>query len=104
MISEFKGPYSYAEKIVREWNSSVPGVYYLGVKTPQNQMIIYYIGKAVAEGGIRSRLLEHLSENKWDDVTHFGYHASQPLDVKAVNELEEEEIKKYSPKYNTVWA
>jgi len=100
-MEQFKGPYTYNEKIVEDWDSNVTGVYYIGVKTPDNQLRIFYIGKAVGIGGIRKRLLEHLAERKWSDATHFGFHASGNSNVSEVEEFEKEEIKKYKPKYNT---
>lgn len=99
MISAFNSacPYDYAT--VNNWNSTAKGVYYLGVKTSEGKLTIYYIGIAVGEDGIRGRLLQHLGENKWHDVTHFGYHT---CDTEAEAEkLESDEIAKYKPKYNT---
>jgi len=101
-MKPFKGPYTYSKKIVEEWDSSSIGVYYIGTKTPENQLRIFYIGKAVSEGGVRKRLLEHLSENKWNDATHFGYHFFEANDIKEIEEFEKTEITKYKPKYNTV--
>ncbi|OGM97334.1 MAG: hypothetical protein A2735_03120 [Candidatus Yanofskybacteria bacterium RIFCSPHIGHO2_01_FULL_41_21] len=99
-MEPFKGPYVYSEKIIREWNSTAVGVYYIGAKTPENQLRIFYIGKAVSGGGIRKRLLEHLTENKWNDVTHFGFHIFKTDNIKEIEEFEKEEIAKYNPKHN----
>lgn len=101
-MESFKGPYVYNEKIVSEWNSTSIGVYYIGAKTSENQLSVFYIGKAVGAGGIRKRLLEHLSENKWGDATHFGFHISKTSDIKKIEEFEKKEIAEYAPKYNAL--
>ena len=100
MISEFKGPYIYSNKIVSNWNSSVAGVYYIGIKTPENQLSVYYIGQAVGELGIRGRLLQHLSEAKWSDATHFGFQVFDKSVVGKITDFEKGEIVKFKPKYN----
>jgi hypothetical protein len=101
-MEPFKGPYTYSEKVVGDWDSDSIGVYYIGTKTPENQLRIFYIGKAVGNGGIRGRLLEHLSEAKWSDATHFGFHIFGNDEIAKVEAFEKEEINKYKPKYNIV--
>ena len=98
MIGQFNFPYFYNNNVVENWESSVIGVYYLGVLTTDNKLLIYYIGRAVGDDGIRGRLLQHLSENKWNDVMHFGYHICDT--PKEAMDFETKEISKYSPKYN----
>ena len=98
MIHEFNGPYTYSKKIIEEWNSNAIGVYYCGLKSDNGGLKPLYIGKGTGEGGIRSRLLDHLSKNYWPDVTHFGYQICDTSD-EAKN-FEAEEIAKYKPKYN----
>ena len=102
MKETFKGLYPYSKKIVEEWNSTAIGVYYIGIKTADNQLTVYYIGKAVGEGGIRARLLEHLAEAKWNDATHFGFHIFEKNDISEIEEFEKEEINIYKPKYNII--
>jgi len=98
MIGDFKGPYSYDKRTVEDWNSTVIGVYYIGIKTPEGKLTVYYIGKAAGESGIRGRLLDHLRDDEWDDVTHFGYHiVDSPEEAES---FESEEREKYKPKYN----
>lgn len=99
MIQSFKGPYSFDKKIITDWNSNIIGVYYCGIKTQDGKLTIYYIGRAVGDGGIRGRLLQHLSENKWYDVTHFGYEKCST--IKETLDHEASEISSYKPKYNT---
>ena len=98
MIQTFKGPHLYDYDIVNNWNSSAIGVYYCGIKTSSGKLTIYYIGRAVGDKGIRGRLLQHLSEDKWNDVTHFGYEICDTMQ-EAINH-EVSEIQKYKPKYN----
>jgi hypothetical protein len=99
MIYQFKGPYSFDNATVGDWNSTAIGVYYCGAKTADGKLSIYYVGKSVADGGIRGRLLQHLSEKKWPDVTHFGYEQCDTTRETEQHELAE--IAKYKPKYNT---
>lgn len=99
MIHEFNYPYPYDKDVITNWKSDAIGVYYLGVKTNDNRLIIYYIGRAVGDGGIRNRLLQHLQENKWFDVKHFGYHVCDT--AKEAIDFEATEIATYKPKYNT---
>ena len=101
-MQPFKGPYLYSEKIIKEWESTSIGVYYIGIKTSENQLKIFYIGKATGDGGVRERLLEHLSETKWSDATHFGFHFFTGTDTEKIEEFEKKEITKYKPKYNTM--
>lgn len=100
MVSQFNGPYSFDTATVTNWNSSLIGVYYCGVKTVDGRLTVYYIGKSVADGGVRGRLLQHLNERKWPDVTHFGYVQCDSVTEAERHELAE--IAKYRPKYNTV--
>jgi excinuclease UvrABC nuclease subunit len=99
MIKTFKGPYKFDKTTLENWDSNEIGVYYCGVKTNEGKLTIYYIGRAIGEGGIRDRLLQHLSENKWYDVTHFGYEGCDTS--KEAIDHESSEIEKYKPKYNT---
>lgn len=99
MIYEFKGPYLFDDATISGWNSTAIGVYYCGVKNMEGKLTVYYIGKSVADGGVRGRLLQHLSEKKWADVTHFGYEQCDTISETEKYELEE--IAKYKPKYNT---
>ena len=99
MSHSFKGPYLFNNATISEWDSTAIGVYYCGVRNSEGKLILYYIGKSVADSGIRGRLLQHLSENKWADVTHFGYEQCDTVAETEKHELEE--IAKYKPKYNT---
>lgn len=81
------------------WNSTAIGVYYCGAKTTEGKLAVYYIGKSVADDGIRGRLLQHLSERKWPDVTYFGYKQCDTVAETERHELTE--IAEYKPKYNT---
>jgi excinuclease UvrABC nuclease subunit len=98
MIQSFSGPYSFDKYTVTNWNSTQIGVYYCGFLTAQGTLVCHYVGQAVGEGGLRGRLLQHLSENKWPDVSHFGYAVCATA-AEAVN-LEAQEIIRLKPKYN----
>lgn len=66
------------------------GVYYCGTRD-KDILRVHYIGRAKGiDVTIRSRLLDHLREGKWDNVTHFGYRICT-IKKEAV-ELEDEEI------------
>ena len=98
MIQPFKGPYYYDYDTVNNWDSSVIGVYYCGAKTLDGKLTIYYIGRGVGDDGIRGRLLQHLNETKWNDVTHSGYEVCDTEQVTINHETSE--IEKHRPKYN----
>ena len=98
MIKDFSGPHSYNQKIVSDWDSSGIGVYYCGAINTEGKLVVYYIGRAVSDKGIRGRLLEHLGENKWYDITHFGFHYCDT--VNEACDFEMKEIATYKPKYN----
>lgn len=97
MIQEYKGPYPYTEKVVGDWDSSAIGVYYCGY--PSNgKLSVLYVGKSVGDGGIRGRLLDHLRDDYWPDVTHFGYRVCST--TKETEDFEASEIARLKPKYN----
>ena len=100
MIYPFKSPFAYDEDIIKNWKSDQMGVYYCGVLSTDNKLTIYYIGSAVSDEGIKGRLLQHVNENKWRDVTHFGYHVCDT--AKETVDWEKKEIATYKPKYNTI--
>lgn len=99
MIHKFEGIYTFDNNTVARLNPKIIGVYYCGVKNMEGRLLPYYIGKSVADGGIRGRLLQHLSEKKWPDVTHFGY--VQCDFIKETEQFELTEIARCKPKYNT---
>jgi excinuclease UvrABC nuclease subunit len=99
MIYNFQGNYLFDQKTVSGWNSSAIGIYYCGYQNQKRELVPFYIGRAVSNDGIRGRLLQHLSENKWLDVSVFGY--TQCTTPQEALNLEEQEIVKFQPKYNT---
>ncbi|MCH8106546.1 MAG: hypothetical protein IIC58_13765 [Proteobacteria bacterium] len=99
MVYSFKGPFAFNEATVKGWKSTAIGVYYCGVKTTNGKLTIYYIGKGISEDGMRGRLLQHLSKDKWFDVTHFGYESCDTENEAEKHEAAE--IAKHKPKYNT---
>lgn len=102
MIYKYQGAYAYNEDTVRNWDSTARGVYYCGFLNSNNNLVPLYIGRGIGEDGIRGRLLYHLREDKWDDVTHFGFCICS-TDLEA-EQHEKSEIEKFNPKYNTQHA
>ena len=100
MAQTFYGPYSYHKTTVSNWNNPPIGVYYCGVPASNGGVHVYYVGQAVGDGGIRNRLLQHLGETKWHDVTHFAYVACDT--ILEAQLLERQEILRCQPKYNTI--
>ena len=98
MIHEYNGHYAYSEPVIKNWNDDSIGVYYCGV-VAENKLRPFYIGKGAGDGGMRSRLLNHLTEDNWTDVTHFGFQRCDT--IRETEAFEAEEIKLYQPKYNT---
>ncbi len=98
MRHSYQGPFTYSDKIIRDWNFSIIGVYYCGYKAVSGNLYVLYVGRATGEGGIRERLLQHLNENKWARVTHFGYVACDT--AREAEDFEAGEIKRLQPTYN----
>lgn len=99
MIYDYQGHYDYDHDVINNWNSSDIGVYYCGFLATSGNLRPLYIGRAVGDEGIRGRLLDHLRDDYWPDVTHFGYHVCSSA-TEAVR-WEAEEIAKFKPKYNS---
>ena len=101
MVYQFQGPYNYHADILGGWDSVAIGVYYCGYINPQNGvMYAHYVGKGTGQGGMKSRLLDHLRENLWSGVTHFGFRACDT--VAEADALECSEILRCQPAYNKV--
>ena len=99
MVQGYKGNYVFSKEVVQGWNNDEGGVYYCGVVDNTGKSLTpHYIGKAFGGGGIKARLLQHLSENKWRDITHFGYSVCSSENESLAFELQE--IKRLNPKYN----
>ena len=99
-MNTYYGQYQYTDAVVRGWNSDAIGIYYCGQLDPQNPnlLIPHYIGRAVGAGGIRGRLLEHMRDDYWPGVTHFGYQLC--ASVRDAELIEEAEIKRCQPRHN----
>jgi len=100
MIQGYKGNYSYNETTVSGWNSAEIGVYYCGYRLQNGSLFPLYVGKATSNIGIRGRLLQHLSEDKWPDVSRFGYCVCSTSGE--AEDLEATELARLKPKYNTL--
>lgn len=99
MIQPYKGNYLYDKKVVSDWNSTEIGVYYCGYPLANGNLSVLYVGKATSDQGIKGRLLQHISEDYWPDVSHFGFHICSTS--KEAEDFEASEIKIYKPKHNT---
>lgn len=100
MICSYRGHYGYNKvSILADAPDSI-GIYYCGNIDLNGDLLPLYIGRAKGDGvSIRSRLLDHIQNDYWPDVTHYGYRVcSTKFEVES---LEPQEIKKYNPKYNT---
>lgn len=98
MSTPYPGPYAYDDDVVSKWQSSAIGVYFCGYLTSSGKILPLYIGRAIGEAGIRGRLLQHLLENKWRDVTHFCYNVC--ASEREAMDLEAQQIALHRPKYN----
>ncbi len=102
MVGNYIGHFTYNQLGILMSAPQSQGIYYCGWVNPQNQLVPLYIGRAKGTGvTINSRLSDHLKDDWWTDVTHFGY-VTCSLDQEAIN-LEAAEIDKYKPKYNTIY-
>jgi len=101
MVGTYQGHFSYNQLGILISAPQAQGVYYCGSLNNQNQLVPAYIGRAKGNGvTINSRLADHLRENKWVGVTHFGY-VTCTTDQEAVA-IEASEIAKWKPAYNIV--
>lgn len=90
--------FNYTE--ISSLREGIIGVYYCGSLLSNGNLRPFYIGKSSSEQGVMGRLLDHLENKYWPDVTHFGIeYCSNESEAVA---LEEREIKYYQPKYNTL--
>ena len=97
MVSQYNGNYAFTESsIVGNAPDSI-GVYYCGKLLSNGNIEVYYIGKSC--DNVEDRLLDHHSERKWSDVTHFGFKTCSTC--TEAEDLEVREIKRLQPKYNT---
>lgn len=101
MIYDYRGNFQFEKNSIIQNALTEWGVYYCGYITSQGTLKPLYIGRAIGEDvTIRSRLLEHKSSKFWPDVTSFGF---QVCTTKSEAEkLEQDQIKKFQPKYNQV--
>jgi excinuclease UvrABC nuclease subunit len=98
MIYEYSGHYDYNQQNIIDWNSNAIGIYYCGYIMYNGNFIILYVGRAIGQGGIRERLLQHLRDDNWPGVTHFAFvvcsTAQEAIDYEAM------EITRLQPAYN----
>lgn len=99
MIRQYKGNYPYNQETISGWNNSQIGVYYCGYPNQDGSLTPLYVGKATGQDGIRGRLRQHISQDNWSGVTHFGYCVCDT--PKEADDFEVAEISRCNPKYNT---
>lgn len=97
MVDEYKGNYPYDKRSIEFYAPDSIGVYYCGKLNYNNSLIPLYIG--MSEVSIKGRLFDHLEQDNWPDITHFGYRICTTK--QEAEELETSEIQKYKPKYNS---
>ena len=100
MVQKYNGHYEYSSKIVDGWDSSAIGVYYCGYVNSNSVLVTHYVGKGTGDGGVRKRLQDHLREDYWPDVTHFGFKLCDSAREAEVHEADE--IVRLQPKYNKI--
>ncbi|OGV92832.1 hypothetical protein A3B57_02260 [Microgenomates group bacterium RIFCSPLOWO2_01_FULL_47_10] len=99
MIGNYQGNYFYNTGSVQAVAVDTWGIYYCGRLDPSGKLLPLYIGRACGEGvSVRSRLLDHLRQDQWSDVTHFGYRTGATS--QEVVSFEATEIAEFNPKYN----
>ena len=100
MVHSYRGSYAYDVAVIENWDFTAIGVYYCGyINSVDGLLYPHYIGKGTGEGGMRGRLLSHLREKYWPDVTHFGLCFCDT--AAEADTFEIQEIKRCQPKYNT---
>ena len=96
----YQGHYSYNSISALLSAPNSKGIYYCGFVNQQGLLVPMYVGRARGDGvTIRSRLLDHLRNDKWLGVTHFGFTVySTELFIDAIEGIE---ISRFQPIYNT---
>ncbi len=97
MVGQYQGHYPYDKNSVDRSCPRNTGVYYCGI-IENLKLTPLYIGKASGIYGLHGRLSDHLSENKWYDITHFGFVQCSSEAEALMHEANE--IARFKPKYN----
>lgn len=101
MIYDYSGHYQYDRLSVGDKAPDSIGVYYCGYVDNRGMLIAHYVGRAVGfQVSLKSRLFDHLRDDNWSDVSHFGYRICTTQ--KEAEELESTEIQRLKPKYNEI--
>ena len=98
MVKQYKGHYPYKEEHITLNAPASIGVYYCGAVLSNGNLLPHYVGKGAGERGVWGRLLDHIRQERWYDITHFGFIECDS-EQEALN-LEGVEIKRFQPKYN----
>jgi len=99
MVYDYSGHYLFTALSIGANAPESMGVYYCGMKDNNGKLVPLYIGRAKGEGvTILGRVRNHRNDEKWPDVTHFGYRiCTTKTEAEA---LEATGIKHFQPKYN----
>ncbi len=100
MVQNYQGHYNYSQGVVGGWKSSAIGVYYCGCIAANGNLDVLYVGKATGQEGMRGRLLQHLREDFFEGVTHFGYCACAT--IAEAETFEATEIRRLQPRHNKI--
>lgn len=100
MIGTYQGHFSYTKESISNNAPDSKGVYYMGSLNTNGKLGVSYVGKSSVGADMRGRLLSHLNNGEWDDVTHFGYKTCST--IEEADKLEAEEIARLKPKHNQI--
>lgn len=96
MIGPYQGNYLYNSLGIAIAAPGTQGVYYCGCPS-LNGLIAYYVGRSE---NIRARLQDHLRDDYWPSVTHFGFRTCSTWTETLT--LEASEISRLQPQYNII--
>ena len=99
MVQPYNGHHPYTQVCVGGWQYALTGVYYCGYLGADGRLQPLYIGRAIGDGGIRGRLLDHLRDDVWPGVTHFGFAVCATAQEAITHEAAE--IRRFQPRFNT---
>lgn len=100
-MQKYNGHYPYNKLSIISNAPDEIGVYFCGYISQANgSLATLYVGRAKGENvTIKSRLLNHLNDDNWPGVNHFGFIICQT--PKEAENLETLEIQRLKPNYNT---
>lgn len=97
MVSRFIGPFIWGKASINANVDDSIGVYYCCHYNQNQELIALYVGSSEE---MKTRLMTHLSQVKWPDVTHFGFSRCSTIAEALI--FESSEISRLKPKYNRI--